>query len=257
MKKLLLGTVLLSGLTLFALGTSASAAESKSVDTTTDVKFEKGDTPGPVDPGGKEPGPIGPKFPPIEVGGINLVKAPQFDFGQVKISPLGAEYPVNQVEITHGEEANPTTAYVAPFLQVADVSGGGKMWTVSVGQKGALSAGTKETLANTRVRLYGQTINNTNGESVEASLQSFAKVAKQNFAEIPVDGTSLDVFKLTKAGETNGSYSSLIFEDNYTDAKSATKEKSSGVMLSVPKGDTPKVGANYTAKLVWTLAVTP
>ncbi|WP_430602295.1 hypothetical protein IGJ02_002622 [Enterococcus sp. DIV0724b] len=260
MKKYILSSFLLSiaALTLFGHTTLAQTVKGNSK---ADIQFEKGELPSVVDP--TDPNTSVTPSPglskPIETtDGVGVTAVPFFSFGTVKVNALSQEYPIQKGMYTKGEGEDKSTYYSPQFLQVADVSGADKLWSVSVGQDAVFTSGEgkdKQTLENTRIRLYGQTITNSLQEPGK-DLIGFNQ--SEGYGEIPVGSTTLEVFSSKKAGFTNSSMSSLVFENNYTEeSKSTEKGTSDGVKLYVPSSDKPKVNNKYTANLTWTLAVTP
>lgn len=252
MKNKIITSLMLSSIALG--GTTGTVfAESDFTKTQGDVTFIAGDTPGVVDP--TDPtDPVDPTDPidPIIVDNIALTHAPTFSFGQVKINPLGEEYPVLESQF---KDVDSTPFYRADFVQVADISGNANAtWNVSVAQDDVFTKG-GDSLPNTRIRLYGNTVTNSNVEPGTDLLG--ITLGGSGYSEIPVGSTGVTVLESKTAGFTNASISSSVFEDNHVGDKATTQTTNDGVKLSVPKGDTPKTGGAYTADLTWTLSVTP
>lgn len=242
-------------LTTILFGAMASVdASTASGKTKGDVMFEQGDVPGTVDPVDPTE-PIDPtdKIEPdiIETDGIAIINAPTFHFGTVKINPNGEEYPALQAEYTKAG----ATVFGAHFLQVVDVSGNDNaLWDVSVKQDDVFKAGSDK-LDNTRIRLYGQTLLNSE-LPIGTDVTGFT-LGSDGYTEIPV-GNGLEILRSKTKGFTNSTYTSNIFEkDHDSEISDTTQGKNEYVKLSVPRGEKPKINASYETDLTWTLTVAP
>lgn len=267
MKKKLLTTLALSTLVLTLVGSRAMAAE-VSGKTDTDVEFEAGGRPEVTKP---EEGPNVPEIldpdpdPRPELGNVYVTHLPDISFGASnKVSLNTIEYNA----LTEKRTKNTATEefYMPLSAQVADLSGSAATkWTLSVAQDDVYKSANSE-LENARIRFYGNTITS----SAYTNADILTKVAGIDLTAghgvVPVttkDTTSnpLEILNVTEAGSTNNSYTSAVFANAYDEAEHSPAltpiaERFDGVRLNVPASDQAQKEA-YTAKLTWTLSVTP
>ncbi|CAM3216222.1 WxL domain-containing protein [Vagococcus fessus] len=176
-------------------------------------------------PGGNTPETSGPLM-------INL--APNFDFGdhEIKVGAMSLE---NESVIKSEDDAVNYTSYV----QVTDVRGGQKGWTLSLDTT-ALTSG-EENLDATYIKVNDKRIiSNSEG------LESFAPVTAVEKIEFNKKGQEIMTADAQKGG---GTWSMVFGKEDIQSTQS-----NSGVTLEIPAADSIKVAASdYTSTLTWNL----
>ena len=192
---------------------------------------------------------------------VYLLHAPSFAFGVVDIPSQDTEYPVLEGEFTtnRGE-----LIYLPDFIQVVDLSGKlSTQWEVSVVQKAAFkSKASGHTLSGTRLRLYEQTLVNSQKEILGQEILGY-QLGQLGFQEIPLATEApIAVLATKQAGFSHNTYTSLVLKKDYRhgDYRSGLTEQPKhhqGARLSVPAQDHPRADEAYQGELIWTLSVTP
>ncbi|MFK4568279.1 WxL domain-containing protein [Enterococcus sp. UD-01] len=288
MKKKILATLLLSGLTLSNVAVPVAFADDPSdEDTATtavgttqaDATFTAGDRPDPAKPedGPGEPNSLDPDTdengnpaPLPDANNVYVTHLPNISFGSNKTSLKTTEYKALTERRTKNQGAE--TFYMPHSVQVADLSGNSATkWKLSVKQDKVFktAATTPHELANTRIRIYGNTLTSTSNTSTDLASKVVGAALDQSdtfgaYSEIPVaaeNQNDLVVLENKTAGFTLNSYTSAVFENNYDTAdydatKTASAARYDGVKLNVPASDQVQAEA-YKASLTWTLTVEP
>lgn len=275
MKKKIVASLVLSGLVLSSGASNVYALDSAQTDT--DVNFTAGDRPDPSKPeeGPKDPTPLDPDPKPLpEVKNVYVMHLPNISFGSNKTALKTTEYNAETEKRTANQESE--TFYMPHSVQVADLSGdSATTWKLSVQQDKAFeestASGTPETLENTRIRIYGNTLTSTAyaAKDLEGKVAGVALDAPDDgfgatYSEIPVAGdtqSELVVLNNQTPGFTLNSYTSSVFasnylEEDYTVEKTPAVGRYDGVRLNVPASDRSKATA-YSSTLTWTLTVEP
>lgn len=273
MKKIVSSVLLVAvGVSLYA--PIALADGTSSGETETNAEFTTGGPTDPTipttpDPDEPDPDPVKPDPKPVPpIDGITLTHMPIISFGtdnQIAVQETNYQAVREKVTVV----SNDKTYYSPSYVQVADASGANTKWEVSVKQtKNYTLANSTETLANTRIRIYGNTLTSEDSAPL-TDIQGVVK-GTEGYANIPTtaDNTSLTVIgtKASSQGVTGSIYSS-VFADNYKAQDYYTKTgtvttlgaeqgRYTGVQLNVPKGEKVKKG-EYKGTLTWTLKVGP
>ena len=280
MKNKVIASLLVSGIVL-SYSTTAVYAEMTSAKTQTDAEFTAGDRPDPTKPGEgpNEPEPLDPDPDPTdpskpkplpEVNNVYVTHLPNISFGSNKTSLKTTEYEAltEKRTINKGEEAY----YMPHSVQVADLSGNSATkWKLSVQQDAVFKTkeSTPQSLTNTRIRIYGNTLTNSSYASSELTDKVTGIALDQSdeiglFSAIPVAGDSngaLTVLENKAEGFTLNSYTSAVFTRDYLEAdygvqNTPNADRYEGVRLNVPASDQSQAKA-YAADLTWTLTVEP
>ena len=273
----ILATTLLAGLTLQSTAASAGTAEQETKGTVDfGVSTDRPNTikPGTNDPIIPEEGDKGT----ATTENVWLLYAPSFKFGTKTINTSkDTEYAAKN--IVYKKPNNTTDNFELPqLLQVADQSGiKGTKWAVSAYQTAPFVTGSgsdTSSLTNTRIRLYGKSTTNNVRTATSDMLTTFAFESGKSYTTLGVGATdSIEMLKSQASTAddktTNGTVSSLVFKNNYseadygqtasadTDGNSVDKRTdNSDVKLFVPYKDTPQK-ASYTATIKWTLTSAP
>jgi hypothetical protein len=288
MKKKLLATLLLSGLTLSNVLVPVALADDSSDDETStaavgttqaDATFTAGDRPDPAKPeeGPGEPALIDPDtdengdpVPLPDANNVYVTHLPNISFGSNKTDLKTTEYKALTEKRTKNEGAE--VFYMPHSVQVADLSGNSATkWKLSVKQDRVFktAAATPHELANTRIRIYGNTLTSTSNTSTDLAGKVVGAALDQAdafgaYSEIPVaaeNQNDLVVLENKTAGFTLNSYTSAVFEanyaqENYTAEAAPAASRYEGVRLNVPASDQVQAEA-YKASLTWTLTVEP
>ncbi|MTD41894.1 WxL domain-containing protein [Erwinia sp. CPCC 100877] len=285
MKKKLLATLLLSGVTLsyvaapVALADDTDAAQTSVGSTITDATFTAGDRPDPAKPeeGPDEPNPLDPDTdengdiaPLPDANNVYVTHLPNISFGSNKTDLKTTEYKALTEKRTKNQGTE--TFYMPHSVQVADLSGNSATkWKLSVKQDKVFKTAdtTPHELTNTRIRIYGNTLTNTTNASADLAGKVVGAALDQSddfgaYSEIPVgieNQNDLVVLENKTAGFTLNSYTSAVFEndyaaENYDAATTAAAARYEGVKLNVPASDQVQAKA-YKASLTWTLTVEP
>lgn len=206
------------------------------------------------------------------VSDIHLMHVPDFNFGynnetSVNTKDYSVLYESYRVQ---GQDA--PNYRIPQFVQVADVSGiQGKKWKVTVEQTGLLKETGGHALKGSRINLHAQTLTNNVQTGDLNEIITGAAIPVGDSLPIPVkdaDSTGAITIFSSKAGKTdatttNGTISSVVFQDNYNEADYGTAsspsvtDRNAGVKLNVPQSDGVQVGKEYLANLEWTLTVEP
>ncbi|ALS01368.1 hypothetical protein ATZ33_08310 [Enterococcus silesiacus] len=248
-------------------------AEEKSVKTdgkatfTTPTDFEDVIKPGTNDP-------IDIEGPQTQIGGVQLLHVPNFDFGSNPLKPQGGEFDVKHE--TYKEKGQATEYAIPLFIEVGDFSGKvGTEWNVKVEQDTVFkdsAVGGTHTLDKARIQVFNQKLHNNLNDANVANMITGINIPASSYAKVPVnvadsDGP-LEVMKskaaATVTDSTNGTISSVVLKENYNEADygsaaagaPAVGSKYSDVKLNVPAIDKAQT-LNYATKLTWTLTVEP
>lgn len=263
------GLTLVSILALSAIAPTALAA------TTTEGEgvFEiSTDTVTPVKPGTDIE--IEPENPITaeKVSNVQLIHVPAFDFGLNDTTMNDKEYSVLNAAVKKKTETD--LKEIPQFVQVADVSGKtGTPWEVTAEQDAvfASNAATPHKLTNTRIRFYGTTATNNVRNDKVADMITELTLGGSGYTALPVktvDAGPISIIKSKAAvdvsGTTNGTITSLVFQDAYDEANFDTvvpplkqnRAKNEDVKLAVPQTDGVQA-AEYSADIVWTLTAGP
>ncbi|GGC97152.1 WxL domain-containing protein [Enterococcus wangshanyuanii] len=280
MKNKVITSLLLSGLILSYPATGVHAEES-SAKTKAETEFTAGDRPDPSKPeeGPNDPNPLDPdpdpedpsKPKPLpEVSNVYVTHLPNISFGSNKTNLQTTEYEALTEKRTKNQGAE--TFYMPHSVQVADLSGNSATkWKLSVQQDAVFKTkdSTPQTLTNTRIRVYGNTLTSTAYAASDLTDKVVGTALDQtdgfgSFSTIPVAGDSqgdLVVLENKTEGFTLNSYTSSVFANSYLEAdydatKTPNAERYEGVKLNVPASDQSQAKA-YSADLTWTLTVEP
>ncbi|MFK4568280.1 WxL domain-containing protein [Enterococcus sp. UD-01] len=204
---------------------------------------------------------------PVIAGNVQLIRIPDFDFGNNETSVNTQSYAALNEKYKNKGGAE---KYAIPhFVQVGDVSGvQGTKWNVTVEQDSLFKSG-EHTLKATRINIYNQTLTNNVHTANVADVVSGLAIPSSSSVQIPVKGadtTGAITVLTSKAGKTdetttNGTISSVVFAGNYNAANFGAdgpdvNSKNEDVKLSVPQSDGVQA-KNYSTKLNWTLTVEP
>lgn len=193
-------------------------------------------------------------------GPLRLSYVPAFNFGTQDISSDTKNYQAVMLHFRAADLKDPVdyADKLPHFIQVVDERGENLQWKVNISQSvftpdaASVAKGAKP-LANTKVIFTEKKLFNTNNQAgIDTLVEGFAT----DTLSLEPGGASSELVK-TKVGQTtNGSKTSLVFNNAYTAATPITAEKNSGVTLEVPKSDVKMDKAKYTAQLIWTLSDT-
>lgn len=211
-----------------------------------------------------------------QVGGVQLLHTPNFNFGENPLAPQGKDFTVQHETYTEGGKNNPgTTGYAIPqFVQVGDFSGKvGTAWKVDVEQDAIFADTAKShSLKASRINIYGETLTNNFKQANVANMVTGISVPANGKVTIPVNTTDttgpitvLSSKELTtEEGTTNATTSSVVFKKDYKEADYGSKapaapavnSRHDGVKLNVPAADSARLLA-YETDLTWTLTAEP
>lgn len=235
------------------LGVTAQVSASE-VSGRADVKFM---APGPTDPvdpvDPEEPGikpiepvnPTDPK-PPVYPGGpLRLNHVPTLSFGQNKLSGSQATYQ-GKLEAVIDKETGTATER-ASFVEVADLTGTMRGWTVKVASDGIFSSSNNH--INGTIALKLGKVRGLNG--MDAQKDKFP-IANQEIV-IGKDAPSDEVLK-AEAGKGYNKWQVVYgLSTTSTEKGDDGSFRNPNVTLTIPEGQIIMADQIYTAKVVWTL----
>lgn len=248
------GLVTLAALTL--VSTSALAAEAGSKGK---VKFTEPSVlpPSPFDP-------TDPNFPPAEIeeeeeghgkgtsGVLRFERVPNFDFGEVAISP--GKKTLSVKDESYKLKGQTAVFYAAPTVEITDGRGNAPGWTASVKSDGVFAVE-----GDTSIAPFSGVI-----KLNEAKAASYTEgVAAGEAPGVTQNLTLTNDFKpfATAAnGEGNASWGISYYTGtaaNRPSNKGTTQGSSAAVTLEIASGTKVTQDVNYTTSIVWQLEATP
>jgi len=242
MKKNLLISSAILGLTLVSSAATVFADDGGTYPTTGSVSFVAGDdvTP-PTDP--TEPGnPVQPIDPPTPVGGaLSIDYASNFKFGEQKISTDDEQYfaALDQFKNPDGGDNIENVNYV----QVTDKRGSLVGWNLSAEQVGQFETAEHEVLTGAQLKI--NTASAVAGVA-DGSLDTYTPSTVANKITFTPGVSQPGI--TAEAGKGAGTW---VYR--FGDTK---KDGATAVELDVP-GKTVKLAKQYTTTINWTLATTP
>lgn len=197
-------------------------------------------------------------------GALRIEFVPDFDFGTVEYKAGAQTIQAKNQKYTFANGADKTDKYVPSFVQVTDERGVNGQFKVVVGATTFKS--TKGELVNSKINLNEETLTNTVYDFAPYAGETATRLTGLSATKaIPTDGTSSIPVLSTQAGKNaEGSKSSIVFGNGYTEAKvyeapdanDETKGRNTGVTLEKAASDQVLVGEAYVADLTWTLSDT-
>lgn len=256
LKKLTLGTLLLSTIVLTGVQTETLAEEVAKRDTDAQVKFKPSEGPvKPVDPTDPEK-PVDPTDPvdpekPIDLGTngpLSLDYASSLNFGENEISTQNKVYNASAQLITGvSEDGKQEVKHVPLYAQVTDNRGTLAGWNLSVKQNGQLKASSNSSeLQGAEISFKDVWVNSVS-QSKEPS------DVKKSFTLNP----NGEIQKVTASSKNEGGgtwVTAFGKEENIKDEENRTVTES--VQLSVP-GKSEKLSDTYATTLTWILTDEP
>lgn len=229
-------------------------AEEAKKNTDAVVKFVPSDDPiSPVDP--EKPtvpvtpiNPIDPTKPvePGTKGPLSLDYASSLFFGEQKITTVDKVYYAKNQKLI--DRAKSDDAYEAPnYVQVTDLRGTLKGWSLSVTQNGQFKSTDGDILNGAQIQF--------NDGTHESSSSSKRPGKVQKVITLTSDGKG-SASNVMVAGESEGSGTHILRFGSNDGATTAESSMSKGIQLTVP-GKTEKLAKEYSTTLTWTLADTP
>ncbi|MBP1040079.1 WxL domain-containing protein [Vagococcus sp. BWB3-3] len=258
MKKLVTGMLLTTAI----LG-AAFEASAATVETQGDVIFKtQGDTStGEVTKPETEDEIIVPEIPNGSKGTLRVNHISDYHFGEIEIKSDSYTVDALMDRYVDKDDATNTKKDISHYIQVEDVRGEQKGWTLSVKANPFTPEGGGKALEQTYIELTQAKLSNTrmSGTDIAGAVNVFDGAASKNLTL----GQSVEIMS-TKAGKnTDSSKTSLVFNESYTEANPAagatsregeTGQYNPGVKLHAIGTDEKLVGKTYVAKLEWTLA---
>ncbi|MHC5247614.1 WxL domain-containing protein [Enterococcus sp. LJL90] len=182
---------------------------------------------------------------------------PNFDFGTVSATAYDQVIDSKIHAYTYDDTSVGTGGNIYQFVQVQDMTGNASSnFKVSLSATTFADSPTSPTtsLTNTRIRLSGFTTTNNqqyNTTVTNGSLLS-ALAISGDYVEL-TPGSSYELMKTTTStGNTsNGSVSSLVFNNAYAAATDTTATTNDQVQLFVPSNE--MIAGNYSSTLTWSL----
>ncbi|MBP1040259.1 WxL domain-containing protein [Vagococcus sp. BWB3-3] len=259
MKKLVTG-MLLATVILGAAGFEASAA---TVETKGDVIFKTqgDDSTGEVTKPETDDEIIKPVDPNNSKGTLRVNHISDYHFGEIEVKSDSYTVDALMDRYVDKDDATETEKDISHYIQVEDVRGEQKGWTLSVKANPFTPQGGGKALEQTYIELTQAKLSNTrmSGTEIVGAVNVFDGAASKNLTL----GQSVEIMS-TKAGKnTDSSKTSLVFNTAYTEADPAAGASTRvgedgkynpGVKLHAIGTDEKLVGKTYVSTLEWTLA---
>lgn len=204
---------------------------------------------------------------------LYVTHVPTFSFGKHELTKESIEYPAQMEQRPHPSGA--ANIYVPHILGVADLSGKKDgSWKVTVNQEKPFRVkGTNDYLFYSRIRLYGNTVTNSDVKTDDITNSQATGIKKSdttNYTQIPVKDPmlpkndsegELEILRGVSREFTNKSYTSSVFENSYRRMQYVRNTASvppvyNDVKLFVSDKDA-RLAKKYEADLVWTITAEP
>lgn len=182
---------------------------------------------------------------------------PNFDFGTVSATAYDQVVDSKIHAYTYDDTAKGTGGNIYQFVQVQDMTGKATSnFKVTLSATTFADSPTSPTtsLTNTRIRLTGFSTTNNQQYNTTASNTSLlsALAITGDYVEL-TPGSSYEVMKTTTStgNVSNGSVSSLVFNNAYSATTDPTATTNDQVQLFVPSNE--MIAGSYSSTLTWSL----
>lgn len=186
-------------------------------------------------------------------GLLRLQFVPNFNFLEQEIKVGPAEYNPKMTVYQYADVAKPGDQAIPQFVQVTDSRGLNEGWTLDVHATKFTSGTNSLEFAQIEFmqgKLFNTVYGNINSRVSAFAGQATAKVSLDSAAKTRILATKDN----TSASTTNGSQTSLVFNNGYDkDQTYDLADINPGVKFIKTNKDTPVAGEEYKSTITWTL----
>ncbi|MBP1040082.1 WxL domain-containing protein [Vagococcus sp. BWB3-3] len=189
----------------------------------------------------------------FSTGLLRLQFVPNFNFLEQEIKVGPATYNPKMTTYQYADVAKPGDQAIPQFVQVTDSRGLNEGWTLDVHATEFASATNSLEFAQiefTQSKLFNTVYDNVNSRVSAFDGEATAKVSLDSAAKTRVLATNDN----TSASTTNGSQTSLVFNNDYDKEQTyGLTDTNPGVKFIKTNKDTPVAGEQYKSTITWTL----